>query len=334
MAAQESLHTDSFPTVYELIPQQDGTLREFYSDFLEMTAKSWILETGSPTSYRLAEEVHPIVQSYRTSLSEDVRCAACSAPSSLYQTNPRLLEQYLSILKTRPPPSKEYDQQFIVPENVVRRAAFMNARGDLANRRLLIIGDDDLFSIVVALSGLAAEVVVLDVDTRIIDFLNRCAEQFSLKLKAYPFDIRLPFPQEFYRRFDTFNCDPVETLEGIKLFLSAGAIGLRGPGSTIYFGLTTMEAGLQKWHAIEQQLLDMNFAITDVKRKFNEYMCTDFDDDFTIQQKLGPNARKFNWYRSSLVRLEAWDTPLPCTDVDITRPNLCEIYVDSETWAT
>ena len=60
----------------------------------------------------------------------------------------------------------------------------MNARGDLAGRRLLIIGDDDLFSIVVGLSGLAAEVVVLDVDTRIVDFVNHCAEQFSLKLKG------------------------------------------------------------------------------------------------------------------------------------------------------
>ena len=184
IADREAAATEPAPTVYELIPHQDGTLQQFYNDFLDMRKKEWILESGSPATYRLAHSILPTIQTYRSPLSEDVRCTACSSPSSIYQTNPRLLEQYLDILKTRPPPSKDYDQQFIVPENVVRRAAFMNARGDLANRRLLIIGDDDLFSIVVALSCLAAEVVVLDVDTRIIDFVNRCAEQHSLRLKG------------------------------------------------------------------------------------------------------------------------------------------------------
>lgn len=322
------------PTVYEMIPQQDGTLREFYNDFIAMKERRWITELdGSAGLFRLSQKVQPLVDALGSSLSS-LPCLHCSAQGWLGDKNPRLQEQFLEILKNRPAPSKDYDQQFIVPQNVLHRAAFMNARGDLAKRKVLIIGDDDLFSIVLGLSGLAEEVVVLDVDTRVVDFVNHCSEEYGLRIKAYPFDIRFPFPQEFYRRFDTFNCDPVETLEGIKLFLSAGAAGLKGPGSAIYFGLTTMEAGLQKWHAIENCVLKMNFTVTDINRKFNEYETTDFDDGFTIQQKLGPNIKKFNWYRSSLLRLESFDVPQPCTDVDVTRPNLCEIYIDSETWAT
>lgn len=321
------------PTPYEMIPEQDGTLREFYHDFVQMRESKWISEISETGTYRVSTEVYETVARLGSSLSNPP-CSFCSDSGWLSEKNPRLLEQYREILRARPAPSKDYDQQFILPEMVVLRAAFMDARGDLAGRRILIIGDDDLFSIVLGLSGLAEEVVVLDVDTRIIDFVNRCAEEYNLKIRGYPFDIRLPFPAEFSHKFDTFNCDPVETLEGIKLFLSAGAVGLKGPGSSIYFGLTTMEAGIAKWHAIQQAVLSMNFAITDVKRKFNEYMVTDFDDGFTIQQKLGPNTKKFNWYRSSLLRLEAFDVPVPCTDVDITRHHLCEIYIDSETWAT
>ncbi len=44
--------------------------------------------------------------------------------------------------------------------DVLQRALFVDERGDLADKRLLIVGDDDLFSVVAALSGEPALIVV------------------------------------------------------------------------------------------------------------------------------------------------------------------------------
>jgi len=241
------------------------------------------------------------------------------------------LKLFQEVAVDRPLAKEEFDQWFMTPEHALHRIGFIHARGDLLNRRILIIGDDDLVGIAAAITGLPEEVVVLEVDERIIEFTNKVAKQFDLRLRAQVFDARHSLPSELAGHFDVFACDPVETVEGCKVFISRGVSGLRGTGCTVYFGLTSLECDKKKWFDIQKMVLGMNFAITDVLRNFTEYPDPGWEDRLPIWTHLETKPSSV-WYRSSYIRLEAIDVPKPAI------PNLYEgnwdIFLDDETWAT
>jgi len=316
---------------YKLIPQQDGTLPEFYNIVQEIKKAGWVEEKDGVLS--LTASGKECVNSQSSALSNSL-CSPCQGRGYDLKTEAhQLLATFKEILKERPAPAEEYDQQCITPENIMLRVSFMEDRGDLAGKEILIIGDDDMLSIALALTGLPKRVVVLEVDTRVNAFVNKVAKERNLPISAHDFDVRKPFPLQFKGQFDVFNCDPVETVEGFKLFVSAGLMSLKGIGSVCYFGLTSLEAGVSKWFKIQESLLQMNLVTTDIRRNFNEYEVTHFDSTFTIDQKLGDNTRQHTWYWSALWRTEAIAQPKPAVIVNGKHIDF-DIYRDEETWAT
>lgn len=97
--------------------------------------------------------------------------------------------------------------------------------------------------------GLPAEVVVLEIDGRVIDFVNAIGKKYNLRLRGMRYDIRVPLTHDFAKNFDVFVCDPTETMQAIKLFISRGVSCLKGIGSSVYFGLTALEASTKKWYS-------------------------------------------------------------------------------------
>ena len=86
---------------------------------------------------------------------------------------------------------------------------------------------------------LTVDQFVLDVDERVVTFINTTAQKNNLRISARVNDVRNPFPDDCRNQFDVFVTDPVETVEGIKLFFSHGISGLRGPGS-VYVAVSYM----------------------------------------------------------------------------------------------
>jgi predicted methyltransferase len=203
--------------------------------------------------------------------------------------------------------------------------------GDLVNKELLMVGDFDCLSVVAALTGLPKRVVVVEYDDRLVNFINEVASELNLNLKAQKFDVRMAFPDDLEKSFDVFSCDPVETLEGIKLYIARGVTGLKGIGCSGYIGLTSLEASKKKWFDIEKIFLDMNFAITDLRRNFNAYPDTGLEEMHPFYKKIGI-APDCTWYWAALVRIEAIDTP----NIPVLGPYMgsADIYVDDEAWAT
>jgi len=316
---------------YKLIPQQDGTLPEFYQVVQEVKKAGLVDDKDGVLS--LTSSGNELVLSQSSALSNSI-CPSCTGRGYSLRTHAsEILATFKEILKERPAPADEYDQQCITPENIMVRVAFMEDRGDLAGKEILIIGDDDMLSIALALTGLPKRVVVLEVDTRVNEFVNKVAKERNLPISAHDFDVRKAFPPHFKGQFDVFNCDPVETVEGFKLFVSAGLMSLKGIGSVCYFGLTSLEAGVAKWYKIQESLLQMNLVTTDIRRNFNEYEVTHFDSTFTIDQKLGINQKQHTWYWSALWRTEAIAQPKPAVVVNGKQIEF-DIYRDEETWAT
>jgi hypothetical protein len=148
--------------------------------------------------------------------------------------------------------------------------------------------------------------------------------------------VQQAFPEDLKRKFDVFVTDPVETIPGLKLFLSRGVSTLRGVGCSGYFGITTLEASRRKWYEIQRMIMDMGFVITDLKRHFNVYPQEEknffrFQEKLPIVEKLGYNV-DWDWYNSTLFRIEAVKEPKPIVEGEMIIDE--KVYKDDESWAS
>ncbi|HDN19583.1 MAG TPA: putative methyltransferase, partial [Candidatus Acetothermia bacterium] len=112
--------------------------------------------------------------------------------------------------------------------------------------------------------------------------------------------------------FDTFFCDPTESLRGFLAFAGRGISALRGPGSAGYMGLTRREASLSKWRAIQKELISSGAAITDIRDDFHDYVNWPYIETMRAWGHLPVKrvpGRDEPWYRSALIRIELVEPP-------------------------
>jgi len=242
----------------------------------------------------------------------ELRCPHCRGRGLELSPFWGLLREFRRLAQNRPEASQEFDQGYVTEETTVARIALLFARGDLAGKEILVLGDDDLVSLAAALSRLPKRVAVLDVDPRIVGFLREVAQTENLGLEVYQHDLREPLPSELLRRFDAFICDPTESFRGYLAFAQRGISSLRGPGCAGYLGLTRLEASLAKWRRIELALLEAGAVITDLFPNFHEYVNWPYIETMRAWPHL-PVKRvpgKFEpWYRSALIRIELVEEP-------------------------
>ncbi len=320
-------------SVYELIDKQDASLPEFFELIQEMEREGVVrVENGK---IGLTERGLKLCEDLGVKEVGDFTCKSCEGTGYTIAFED-VLKDYAEIAKDRPEAIEKYDQGFISLDGVVRRVQFLYERGDLLNSEIFVVGDDDLFSLASALTGFPKRVFVVDIDERLIDFINRKAEKLGLPVEAQVYDVQQAFPDELRGKFDVFVTDPVETIPGIKLFLSRGVSTLRGEGCSGYFGLTTLEASRKKWYEIQKMIHEMGFVITDIRRKFNVYPQEEknffrFQDKLPIVKRLGAKV-DYNWYKSCLYRIEAIKKPKPLVEGEMIIDE--KVYKDEESWAT
>jgi len=327
---------------WKLLTNQDENLREYYNGLEDLNNKRFVEYKDGKVL--LTDKGHKAIdctgehkESKVNALTEPWQGVACEHCETRGYVVPKsssgLLKKYKEMLQTRPEPSEDFDQTSITAEDAFIRVGFFLERGDLVGKELLMIGDFDCLSLIAALSGLIKRAVVLEGDTRLVDYLNTMAKQHSLPLQAIKFDVREGLPKGISGNFDVFSCDPVETLEGIKLFLSRGTEGLREKG-VLYFGLTTLEASKKKWQDIQRILLNMNYVVTDCRRNFNGYPDTGLEVSHEFHRKMAHVAKPdCIWYWASLLRAQLVGE---ATDIPFLGPYVGDsnIYLDNEAWAT
>jgi len=238
---------------------------------------------------------------------EDYICPHCKGKTVDIEVFKDLLEKFKEIVKNRPEPKHEFDQAYVTPETTVARIIFMHTRGDLENREVFVLGDDDLTSIALMLSGLPKRIAVLDIDDRLTKFIEKTAEEINYNnIEIFTFDLRKPLPDYALRKFDTFITDPPETVDAIRAFVGRGIATLKGPGCAGYFGITRRESSLNKWRDIQKLLLnEFEVVITDIIRNFNEYVNWGYEEE-TRAWKLVPIKVRptYNWYKSYMFRIQ------------------------------
>ena len=184
----------------------------------------------------------------------------------------------------------------------------MYENGDLNNKRILCIGDNDFASLLMFELAKPKEVVVIDIDEKVLSIIKEIAKKKKWKIKTKKFDIRkisqVNYPRNLKERFDVFQTDPPYTEVGFKYYLSLGMMALKRRG-TGYIVIPHMN--LEDWsdellYEIEKFLLEHGFFITDVLSAFQSFI-----DKYGIISSV-IRADKANFIKKPFLALEQLNT--------------------------
>lgn len=177
------------------------------------------------------------------------------------------------VFPERVTPLREYDQFTAMQETVLKRASLLKHFGDIDNKKLMFLGDDDFTSISVARLGKAIEIVVLDIDDRILDKIESISNKLSLNIKTIKHDLTKTLPKEFINRFDVVFTDPPYTAEGIRLFLSRSITSLNRDNlaARIYLCYGNSDRAKERFLPIYRSIIDSGLMLRYVFDKFNRY---------------------------------------------------------------
>ncbi|MGB9813758.1 MAG: bis-aminopropyl spermidine synthase family protein [Thermovenabulum sp.] len=302
---------------FNMVAETVGVLKE--EGLVENSEDGMIRFTSAGQEFVKNEKIYP---------KRHYACPHCERRGLDLREFDDLIKRFENETEDRPKAILDYDQGYVTSRTVFGRIALMAERGDLEGKRLLVLGDDDLVSLAAGMSGLPEEVVVLEIDDRLVNYINKKAKELNLPVKAFKYDFRESLPEEFVGAFDTFTTDPPETIEALELVMKRGLASLKGEGCAGYFGLTKAESSMKKWNEFQRMLLNkFEVAITDIIEDFNHYVNWDYllesiRDDYSFVQV----EPRLNWYRSSMYRIE---TVSGFAGVD-NKPQDCELYVDNE----
>jgi predicted methyltransferase len=256
---------------------------------------------------RLTQTGQAFVKALGVAPIREAACASCEGRGvDFRQMFGAAADRFVTICQNRPEAIQDYDQGYVTETTTLARIAFVWQRGDLEGKEIIVLGDDDLMSVAAALTGAPKRVVALDIDERLVAFINTVAEREGLtNLRAVRHDLREPLRDEWLGAFDTFLCDPTESFVGFKAFVERGLLCLKGVGSAGYFGLTHVESSLDKWARIQRLLLDSGAVITDLRDDFSGYVNWGYIETMRgwawLPTKVVPQRV---WYCSALYRIE------------------------------
>ena len=237
-------------------------------------------------------------------IKKDLTCPTCKGRRIILDDNfKEILRKHREYAKLRPTVNTRIDQSHATPETAVYRTAIMADRGDLEGKRVLFIGDDDLTSIPTAMTGFPEEVVVMDIDERLLNLIDKVSRKEGLNIETVKQDFREELNKRYWGRFDTVFTDPPYTLDGLKLFLSRGVEGL-GEGNKGVLYLAFSHKPIEEYLEVQRIIHSMNFAIYELIPGFNIYEGSEIIGSTTFLARLiGKNLKKFKKEEIDLSKL-------------------------------
>ncbi|HEY8777116.1 MAG TPA: bis-aminopropyl spermidine synthase family protein [Gaiellaceae bacterium] len=202
----------------------------------------------------------------------DTSCPTCGGRGiALSSEVARLRRCLAAVSDAAPPPLVALDQCHCTPKTKLRRVLAMHAADAINGRRILLLGDDDLISITLLrfirqFGGTIRELVVADVDQRLLEFIAAELEDAPFPFECVQWDVREPRAG----RFDTVVTDPPYTTAGANLFLERAVENLAGPGAQIFLSFGSRRPGVQS--ALQRAIVDAGLEIRSLTRDFNDYV--------------------------------------------------------------
>ena len=171
----------------------------------------------------------------------------------------------------------DLDQTHCTADTKLRRVLAMHEAGALAGQRILLLGDDDLVSVALAVfaghAGTAARpraVTVLDCDPDLVGYLRGELRDPGFPAEVIEHDLRDPLPAALTGAFDVACTDPPYTVAGAELFLSRAVAGLApGAGGHVFFSFGPRRP--EETVRTQRLMADMGLALRSLTPGFNSY---------------------------------------------------------------
>lgn len=171
-----------------------------------------------------------------------------------------------------PPPLAALDHVPATPETVAARALWLCQNYWLPGAHVLFLGDHDLTSLAVAALGAGVMVTVLDVDERLLEFVDDRASAHGCDVRCVHADLRFGLPPALAGSADLVFTDPPYTQEGMALFVSRGVACLHdfGTGRVLAaYGYSPRTPALGA--KVQQALLTTGVVFEGILPGFNRY---------------------------------------------------------------
>lgn len=239
----------------------------------------------------------------------------------------RVLAFFSKYREARPKSERNLDQFFATEETVLQRAILLGGMPDISQKQLLFLGDDDLTSVVFSLLFKAEKITVVDIDNRILRFIEMVSQKEGLSIETLEHDLRNPFPKSEFRRYDIAFFDPPYTPEALNNWLNRAIESTitAGPDRKkkkpellsrkcyfLCYGYTDRET--ERGLKVQQILTSLGLVIQEKIRGFNRYYGAESigskSDLFILQPTPKVNIRKLDIARSQFYTGQRQSRPI------------------------
>ncbi len=172
----------------------------------------------------------------------------------------------------RPTPNRDLDQFHATVSTTLKRVRFLLKNGDLNDRRIAFLGDDDLVSLVVASTTKPKNTTVFEIDNRLHQYLAKISQENHLNIQLVKQDLFKPIHKSFLDSYDIVFTDPPYTPNGINIFLNqAIKILKKNLLSRIYLCYGNSDRAREREVEIQKLILEHNLLIKKKQSNFNKY---------------------------------------------------------------
>ena len=185
---------------------------------------------------------------------------------------PEVLMALEEVAAGRPPSVWHLDHVPATTATIVARAEYLLEHYELAGARLVLLGDHDLTGIACALVAPQAQVTVVDIDERLLEYLDGVSERLGLGLRVVSADLRLGLPPSVAGAADLVFTDPPYSEEGVELFVRRGVEALADrPGASVLFCYGVNDRSPERLLATQEFLARRHLLLDALLPGFNRY---------------------------------------------------------------
>ncbi|CND58751.1 Protein of uncharacterised function DUF43 [Mycobacterium tuberculosis] len=212
---------------------------------------------------------------YRAAFDEREPFGARDPWAESARRDPAAVAAAEALIGAAPPPVQALDHVPATAETVLKRARFMLDGFDLTGAHVLLAGDHDLTSLGLFLAGGAPglRASVVDVDERLLAFIDGEAARRGWDVRCHFADLRLGLPAALRESADLVFTDPPYTPEGVQLFVARGLQGLRDQRNgrvLLAYGFGERQPALGL--AVQKALNPLHLAYEAMLPGFNRYV--------------------------------------------------------------
>lgn len=181
------------------------------------------------------------------------------------------LELMSGFVTTGPVPSTALDHVTATPETALRRAEWMRDNYDLADAKVLCLGDHDLTSLALAIVEPRTQVRVVDLDERVLEHIDGIAAERGYDIGTLHADLRFGLPPELESWADLVFTDPPYTAEGIGVFATRAAECMASGNSRLLLAYGYSPRTPALGHKVQQELLRLGMVFEAILPRFHSY---------------------------------------------------------------